>query len=48
VILSDGDPILERELRWMPIYDFNFRILALKKNQAKQTNSLEMEPYGLK
>lgn len=46
--LSDGDPILERELRWMPVYDFNFRILALNKKQRAQDNSLEMEPFGLK
>ena len=46
--LSDGDPIMERELRWMPVYDFNFRILALNKHRAKQENSLEMEPFGLK
>jgi len=47
-MLSDGDPILEKQLRAMSIYDFNFRILTLKKNQAIQNNSLEMEPFGLK
>lgn len=46
--LSDFDPALERELRCMPIFDFNFRILELKKTQASQSNSLETEPFGLK
>lgn len=48
VIAADGDPALERELRQMSIYDFNFRILALKKNQAVQSNSLDNEPFGLR
>lgn len=46
--LSEFNPALERELRCMPIFDFNFRILELKKTQATQKNSLEMEPFGLK
>lgn len=46
--LSNFHPILERELRCMPIFDFNFRILELKNSQAVENNSLQMEPFGLK
>lgn len=46
-MLSDGNPTLEKELRRMPIYDFNFRILTLKKNQAR-TSKIEEGPFGFK
>lgn len=29
--MADGDPVLTQQLAWMSIYDFNYRILALKK-----------------
>lgn len=41
-----ADPFLEKELRRMSIYDFNFRILTLKKNQ--QGSRLDTEPFGFK
>jgi hypothetical protein len=47
-VAAAGNPALERELRQMSIYDFNFRILALKKNQDVQSNKLENEPFGLR
>jgi hypothetical protein len=45
VIISDGDPFLEKELRRMSIYDFNFRILALKTKSDNNSRSLT-EPFG--
>lgn len=36
MILSDYNPFLEKELRRMPIMDFNFRIITIKNNQTKQ------------
>jgi hypothetical protein len=37
--MADGDPILTRELAWMSIYDYYFRILALKKRQDARNST---------
>jgi hypothetical protein len=46
VLLSDGDPIKEKQLRKMDIFSFLNRILALNKKQKSESSSLEHEPFG--
>ncbi len=49
ITLSDGDPILESQLRKMSIYDFLFRILALrKKSMAQEAANQSGDPFGRK
>ncbi len=36
VLMADGDPTLTKALAWMSIYDYNFRILALKTRADQQ------------
>lgn len=47
MLLSEGDPIRERELRKMDMFSFLNRILALRKNQ-KANERLNTEPFGNK
>jgi hypothetical protein len=46
--MSKEDPSLEKVWKRISIFDFNYRILNLRKNQAKESKSLEDEPFGLK
>jgi hypothetical protein len=48
VMLSDGDPKIEDELRRRPIFWFLNRILSLKKKERGGNSSLESEPFGTK
>jgi hypothetical protein len=48
VLLADGDPKKEDELRKMDIFRFLTRILALKKKEKAESASLENEPFGTK
>lgn len=47
MIIAD-DPEKEKHYRRMPIFDFNFRILELRKHNAKASNSVEEGPFGVK
>lgn len=46
-VMAEGDPDLFYRFTCMPIYDFNFRILALRKNQNGGNHQDDMEPFGL-
>jgi hypothetical protein len=48
VLLADGDPKKEDELRKMDIFRFLTRILALKKKDKRDGDSLDPEPFGVK
>jgi len=47
-VIIANDPEKEKHYRRMSIFDFNFRILELRKHNAKATKSLEDEPFGVK
>lgn len=46
MVMAEGDPDMFQKFSRMPIYDFNFRILALKKNQKSQARQ-NIEPFGI-
>ncbi len=46
MVLADGDPILEKELRKMDIISFLHRILALRKKQLSQSADSEGDSFG--
>jgi hypothetical protein len=43
-----NDPEKEKHYRRMSIFDFNFRILELRKHQAKESKQIEDGPFGVK
>jgi hypothetical protein len=45
--MSAENPELEKVWKRMSIYDFNFRILELRKNKVKES-TIEEGPYGAK
>jgi hypothetical protein len=48
VLLADGDPTIEKQLRKMDIFSFLNRILALKKKEKANSSDLDTEPFGTK
>jgi hypothetical protein len=47
-MISEGDPVLEKELRQMSIYDFYFRTFTLVKNAKRAANKSEEDLYGFR
>lgn len=48
VLLADGDPAKEKDLRKMDHYTFLNRILALNKKAKAENQASNDDPFGLK
>ena len=49
MLLSDGDPVKEKELRKMDIFSFLNRILVLSKRAKAESKSAgESDPFGVR